>query len=79
VAAVAERGPAERRASVLGFLLLAINLLGVATGPYVTGLVADRSSLTSALLWSLAPAAAGTLLLAAAFVFDRRATLGTPQ
>ena len=79
VAAVAERAPAERRATVLGFLLLTINLLGVSTGPYVTGLVADRSSLTSALLWSLAPAAAGTLLLAAAFVFERRATLGTPQ
>ena len=73
VAAVAERAPAERRASVLGFLLLVINLFGVATGPYVTGLVADRSTLTSALLWSLVPAAIGTLVLAAAFVSERRA------
>ena len=74
VAAVAERAPAERRASVLGFLLLVINLFGVATGPYVTGLVADRSTLTSALLWSLVPAAIGTLVLAAAFVSERRAS-----
>jgi MFS family permease len=73
VAAVVERAPAERRARVLGFLLLTINLLGVATGPYITGLVADRTSLTSALLWSLAPAALGTLVLAGAFGYERRA------
>jgi MFS family permease len=63
VAAVDERAPDGRRASVLGFLLLAINLLGVATGPYVTGLVADRTSLSVALLWSLTPAALGALAL----------------
>jgi MFS family permease len=74
VAAVAERAPAERRASVLGFLLLTINLLGVATGPYVTGLVADRTSLTHALVWSLAPAVLGTLILAAAFASEWRAS-----
>jgi MFS family permease len=73
VAAVAERAPVERRASVLGLLLLTINLLGVATGPYVTGLVADRTSLTQALVWSLAPAGLGTLLLAGAFVYELRA------
>jgi len=73
VAAVDERAPAGRRASVIGFLLLALNLLGVATGPYVTGLVADRTSLTHALSWSLAPAALGTLLLAAAGVSEWRA------
>ncbi len=73
VAAVDERAPAGRRATVLGVLLLAINLLGVATGPYVTGLVADRSSLTRALLLSLAPAAVGTAILAAAGLAERRA------
>ena len=63
VAAVHERAPEGRRATVLGFLLLAINLLGVATGPYVTGLIGDRTSLTQALLWSLVPGALGALLL----------------
>lgn len=63
VAAVDERAPEGRRASVLGFLLMAINLLGVATGPYVTGLIGDRTSLTSGLMWSLVPGAVGALLL----------------
>jgi len=63
VAAVDERAPDGRRASVLGFLLLGVNLLGVATGPYVTGLVGDRVGLSEALLWSLAPAGLGVLLL----------------
>jgi MFS family permease len=72
VAAVAERSPAARRASVLGLLLLTINLFGVAMGPYVTGVVADRTSLTQALLWSLAPAGLGTLVLAAAGVHELR-------
>ncbi len=66
VAAVDERAPEGRRAAVLGFVLLVINLLGVATGPYVTGLIGDRSSLTEGLLWSLAPAALGATLLALA-------------
>lgn len=63
VAAVDERAPEGRRAAVLGLLLLVINLLGVATGPYVTGLIGDRASLTEGLLWSLVPAAFGIVLL----------------
>jgi MFS family permease len=63
VAAVHERAPEGRRASVLGFMLLVVNLLGVATGPYVTGLIGDRASLTEGLLWSLVPASLGALLL----------------
>jgi MFS family permease len=63
VAAVDERAPEGRRATVLGFLLMAINLLGVATGPYVTGLLGDRTSLTSGLVWSLVPGAVGAVVL----------------
>jgi MFS family permease len=63
VAAVHERAPEGRRASVIGLFLLMVNLLGVATGPYVTGWMADRSSLTEALLWSLVPGGLGALLL----------------
>ena len=40
MAAVDEAAPAGLRATVLGFALLVTNLLGVATGPYVTGLSA---------------------------------------
>jgi MFS family permease len=64
VAAVDERAPAGWRAAVIGFLLLAVNLIGVATGPYVTGLVGDRVSLTRALQWSVLPGALGALLVA---------------
>jgi hypothetical protein len=64
LAAVDEGAPAGQRATVLGFALLAINLLGVATGPYVTGLVGDRAGLTAGLSWSLVPAAAGLALVA---------------
>jgi MFS family permease len=77
VAAVDERAPGGRRASVLGFLLLMVNLLGVAPGPYVTGLVADHSTLTRALLLSLVPGGLGALLLAVTGALEwRRAARG---
>jgi MFS family permease len=63
IAAVDEMAPAGSRATVIGFTLLLVNLLGVGAGPYVTGLVGDRVSLTVGLTWSLAPAAAGLTLL----------------
>lgn len=65
LAAILERSPAELRASCAGFALLAINLLGVATGPWVTGVIGDRFSLTRGLLTSLIPAALGLALAAA--------------
>jgi MFS family permease len=64
IAAVDEMAPAGARASVIGFALLVVNLLGVASGPFVTGLVGDRVSLGAGLAWSLAPAAAGAALVA---------------
>jgi predicted MFS family arabinose efflux permease len=67
LAALDELAPAGRRATVLGFGLLAINLLGVATGPWVAGLIGDRASLTAGLLAGLAVGALALvpLLLAA--------------
>jgi predicted MFS family arabinose efflux permease len=59
MAAIDATAPPGRRATVVGFALLATNLLGVATGPYVTGLVGDRVSLTAGLTWSLVPAVVG--------------------
>jgi predicted MFS family arabinose efflux permease len=64
MAAIDDRAPAGMRATVIGLALLVLNLVGVASGPYVTGLIGDRASLTAGLTWSLAPAALGILLLA---------------
>lgn len=64
VAAVDEMAPPGRRATVIGFTLLVVNVLGVGLGPWVTGLVGDRVSLTAALGWSLVPSAFGAALLA---------------
>ena len=67
LAAIDELAPAGRRATVIGFGLLTANLLGVATGPWVTGLIGDRTSLTNGLLASVGMGALGlaTLGLAA--------------
>lgn len=48
-----QQAPPELRATVTGFGLLVVNLLGVATGPWITGLIGDHSSLTRGLLVSL--------------------------
>lgn len=64
VAAIHEMSPERSRATVIGFALLTVNLLGVATGPWVTGLVADRTSLTTGLMASLGATAAGLLVVA---------------
>jgi hypothetical protein len=63
MAAVDEAAPAGLRASVTGFALLVVNLLGVGAGPYVTGLIGDRAGLTAGLTWSLVPAALGVALV----------------
>jgi predicted MFS family arabinose efflux permease len=63
LAAIDEAAPAGLRATVLGLALLVVNLLGVGTGPYVTGLIGDRAGLTAGLSWSLVPAAAGLVLV----------------
>jgi MFS transporter, Spinster family, sphingosine-1-phosphate transporter len=64
LAAVLERCPAHLRASGAGLALVVINLLGVAIGPWATGAIGDRSSLTRGLLTSVAAGAVGLLLVA---------------
>jgi MFS family permease len=73
VAAVYEHAPDGRRASVIGVLLLTVNLLGVATGPWLTGVVGDRVSLTYALQWSTAPGVLGAAVLLATGLRERAA------
>jgi predicted MFS family arabinose efflux permease len=65
VAAIDEVAPPGRRATFIGLSLLVVNVAGVSSGAYVTGLVGDRTSLTAGLSWSLLPAAVGALLVAA--------------
>jgi predicted MFS family arabinose efflux permease len=72
VAAIDELAPPGRRAAFLGLGLLVMNVVGVASGPYVTGLVGDRVSLTAGLSWSLVPAALGALLVAAVGLAEMR-------
>jgi MFS family permease len=63
-AELVDEAPPELRATVTGFGLLVVNLLGVATGPWITGMIGDYVSLTCGLLWSLAVGGAGLATLA---------------
>jgi predicted MFS family arabinose efflux permease len=49
-----ELAPVHARSTVIAFALLVLNLLGVGPGPLFTGMIGDRSGLTSGLLISLA-------------------------
>jgi MFS family permease len=72
LAAIDEMAPAGSRAGVIGFGLLVINVVGVAGGPYVTGVIGDRYDLTTGLTWSLVPAAVGVVLVGLVGLVDRR-------
>lgn len=71
-AAIHEEAPAGRRATVIGFGLLAVNLLGVASGPWVTGAIGDRAGLTFGLLVSVGVGVLGLVPLALAAVLQAR-------
>lgn len=62
-AALDELAPPGLRATVLGFGLLVTNLLGVALGPWVAGVIGDRVDLTAGLLVGVAVGATATLPL----------------
>ncbi|MGY1739588.1 MULTISPECIES: MFS transporter [unclassified Blastococcus] len=64
-ALVAGLTPASLRASALGVLAMANNLIGLAAGPVVTGALADRLGLAAALRWVpvVSVAAVAVLLL----------------
>jgi MFS family permease len=48
-----ELAPARIRSTTVAFLMLVINVLGVGLGPWITGLIGDRFSLTRGILVSL--------------------------
>ena len=66
LAALHERAPAGSRATVIGFCLMTLNLAGVGLGPWITGAIGDRASLTTGLLSSVGVGAAGLALVALA-------------
>jgi MFS family permease len=74
MAAIDDRAPAGMRATVLGIALLVTNLVGLSSGPYVTGLIGDRAGLTTGLAWSLVPAALGVALVGLVGLLSFRAT-----
>jgi predicted MFS family arabinose efflux permease len=54
LAIVQATAPVQIRSTAVAFALLAMNLLGVGPGPWITGMIGDASSLTAGLLLSLA-------------------------
>jgi len=68
-AMVANLTPASIRATAFGTLTLVNNLLGLAAGPFVTGLLADRLGLVGAM--TVAPLVSGLAIVA--LLIGRRA------
>jgi predicted MFS family arabinose efflux permease len=66
LAAFHERAPAGSQATVIGFALMLVNLLGVGAGSWVTGAIGDRAGLTTGLLASVGVGALGLALVALA-------------
>ena len=63
LAAIHERAPAGSRATVIGFGLMTINLVGVGAGSWVTGAIGDRAGLTTGLLASVGVGPLGLALV----------------
>ncbi len=63
-AEIIELAPPHLRATMAGFGLMVVNVLGVATGPWITGLIGDHVSLSRGLLISLVVGGTGLILLA---------------
>lgn len=64
--AVQELAPAHVRSSAVAFGLLVMNLLGVGPGPWITGMIGDRVSLTMGLLSSVGVSTLSIVAFAAA-------------
>ena len=63
VAAIQELAAPESRATVIGFTLMTVNVLGVAVGAWLTGVIGDRTSLTHGLLVSVGVGVVGLALI----------------
>ena len=49
-ATVQDLAPAKIRATIVGFLLFSLNMLGSGPGPFITGVIADRTTIYQGLL-----------------------------
>ena len=78
LATILEICPQRLRATCAGLALLVINLLGVAIGPWLTGVIGDRTSLTRGLLTSVVVGAIGLVLVAGAALLSLRQATATP-
>jgi MFS family permease len=66
LSAVQELAPAHVRSSAVALALLVMNLLGTGPGPWITGLIGDRVSLTAGLLTSVGVSTLSVVAFAAA-------------
>jgi hypothetical protein len=64
--AVQELAPSRVRSSTVALGLLVMNILGVGPGPWITGLIGDRASLTMGLLTSVGVSTLSVVAFAAA-------------
>jgi predicted MFS family arabinose efflux permease len=63
IATVHELAPRDAGGSVVGLCLMALNLVGVGLGPWITGVIGDRASLTLGLVSSVGVGTLGLCLL----------------
>jgi predicted MFS family arabinose efflux permease len=63
-AVIQQLSPVAIRSTTVAFALLALNLLGVGPGPWITGMIGDSFSLTAGLLSSVGVAVVSTIPLA---------------
>jgi MFS family permease len=66
LSAVQELAPAHVRSSAVAFALLVMNILGTGPGPWVTGMIGDRATLTAGLLSSVGVSTLSVVAFAAA-------------
>jgi hypothetical protein len=66
LSAVQELAPAQVRSSAVAFALLVMNILGTGPGPWVTGMIGDRATLTAGLLSSVGVSTLSVVAFAAA-------------
>ena len=76
-AAIQDLSPPAARSTMVAVGLLALNLLGVGPGPWITGLIGDRYSLTAGLLSSLGVVLLSVVPFSLGALAQRRAAHGS--
>jgi MFS family permease len=79
LSAVQELAPAHVRSSAVALALLVMNLLGTGPGPWITGMIGDRVSLTAGLLTSVGVSTLSVIAFAAAARKSPRSPISNPD